>query len=638
MSNKSKKTWNPGDPIPYVRQEIPKFDVPPHQGERYETMVPDTLDIQERAALAVNGLTGPLDAGKDYMLYFNVSFRTNPPAMWHRGSDICGVKFEEALPLMRLASGSHLNEQVDGAWMANALRQIGPDGLVYWPFFPWVKTPDWGVHYASRKEAPPRPAEDFYSLPLFTGRRIGAMTLYHLRDPAGPWDQEIRRIVDGLRDIVIDKGDYAYFPQGEFYPNRPRVRDAAMPVGIWSSLVGWTIQGLAQYHRVSRYEPAMDIAGKLARYLVRHGRYYGPDGEFLPNYAGEDGGRVPEKDGVPGFEPGTVEWKKYIHFQHHTVPLLGTLDHALAVGDKELADFVRRAFEWSKTKGNLLVGYFPENIDRVHDLQTSELCEVAGMIGLALKLSAAGLGDYWDDADRWIRNQFAEGQLLQSDWAYRAGTAGPKMPDATFDPVVTCCDRVPERNVGAFAGWPSANDWLGQGPGIMHCCTGNATRALYYIWENILAYENGKLRVNLLLNRASPWADINSHIPYTGQVDVKVKQPVALSVRIPEWVTPDEVRCSVNGQERRIRFDGRYVQVGGVSPGDETTLTFSIAERTDKAWIEKVNYTLIRKGNEVVRIIPPGMIWPLYQREHYRENSTRWRKVERFVSNERICW
>ena len=466
--------------------------MPPYQGERYEVMVPYTLDIQKRATLAINGLTGPLDPEKDYMLYSGTNFQTNPPIMFHRAADVCVTKFEEALPLLRLVSGSSLNDHVDPAWMANALRMIGPDdGLVYWHLPPWVGTPPWGVPHETGEELP-LPAEDYYSCPSFTGRRISAMTTYLLRDPSGPWDEEIRKTVDGLWAIAIDKRDYAYFPQGEFYPNRPRVRDAALPVGIWSSLVGWTIQGLAQYHRVSGYEPAVDLADKLARYVIYHGLSYGPNGEFLPNYAGEDGGRVPGKHGVQGFDPGPAEWKDYIHFQHHMIPLLGTLDHALAVGDRELAEFVRQAFEWARTsaisqraliagalggkgrgadrgtakfvedafewgrtRGSTLVGYFPEHINRIHDLQKSEICEVAGMIGLALKLSAAGLGDYWDDADRWIRNQFAEGQLLRADWAYRAGAEGPTMPDVAFDPVVSSCDRVPERNIGAFAGWPT---------------------------------------------------------------------------------------------------------------------------------------------------------------------------------------
>ena len=616
----------------YLRDQIPEFRIPHYRGERYECQAPDTLDIQERAALAVNGLTGPTDADKDHLLYFNASFRNNPPRMWHRGSDICQTKFEESLPLMRLVSGNDLNAHIDPVWMGNALRQIGADGLFYWPRFRWIRTVDWGRGYPGGD--PPPEQGDRYAVPLFCGRRIGAMTVYRQRDPDGPWDNAIRGIVDGLWSVVIDKGDYAYFPQGEFYPHQPRPRDAAMPVGIWSSLVGWTIQGLAQYHRVSGYAPAIELATKLARYLVRHGRYYGPNGEFLPNYAGDDGGAVPDRDGCPGFDPGSIDGKEHIHFQHHMVPLLGLADHALATGDGELAEFVRAAFEWARGKGNALVGYFPENID--HDEpQCSELCEVAGMTGLALKLSAAGVGDYWDDADRWLRNQFAEGQLQDAAWAYRLGAQGEKMADAEFDPEVHCVDHVPERNLGAFAGWPTANDW---GHGIMHCCTGNATRALYYVWEHMIGWRNGVLSVNLLLNRPSAWADVHSHIPYCGQVDVEAKQACQVRLRIPEWVEPADVTCLVNGNARSLRFEGRYALAGEVEAEDSLSLRFPIEERPTRLDIEAEQYTALRRGNEVVHIDPPGEHCPLYQRDHYRQGETRWRTVQRFVSDERIEW
>ena len=65
------------------------------------------------------------------------------------------------------------------------------------------------------------------------------------------------------------------------------------------------------------------------------------------------------------------------------------------------------------------------------------------------------------------------------------------------------------------------------------------------------------VRVNLLLNRPSAEADVDSHIPYTGQVYAKVKEPVHLSMRIPEWVEPGEVRVEVDGGERRLWWDGR---------------------------------------------------------------------------------
>jgi hypothetical protein len=270
------------------------------------------------------------------------------------------------------------------------------------------------------------------------------------------------------------------------------------------------------------------------------------------------------------------------------------------------------------------------------------------MVALGIKLSAWGRGDYWDDVDRWARNQLAENQLTRIDWlidsaAPPRGPADPARPvppshDPAYAPFQTT-ERVAERNLGAFAGWPDANDWfIGHGPGIMHCCTGNGSRALYYLWQNLLHHDEGRLRVNLLLNRASPWADVDSHLPYTGQVDVRVKQPVDLSVRIPEWVTPDEVRLRVGGVDRLADFDGRYALVGRVAPGDVATLSFPILEQTDTIHVQKRAFRVVRKGNDVVAIDPPGRYCPLYQRAHYRVAETRFRRVERFVAEEPIPW
>jgi len=630
-----KHSWEEGEPMPFIRsrEEIPPFDVPEYRGERYEELVPDTLDIQERAALAVNGLTGPTDPKKDFLLYFSVNFSANPPSMSHGPADICQTKFMEALPLMRLASGSALNREVDPVWMTTALRMIGPDGLVYWPSLPWAKKPDWSE---------PSPDADQYAVPLFCGRTISAMTAYMLLDPQGPWRREIERVVGALNALAIHKQDYAYFPQGGFVPGGPRPRQAAAPLGIWSSLVGWTTQGLAQFARASGSELALELASKLARYLRWRGAYYGPNGEFLPNWAPSKERRG-TAEGYQPFEPGPPPANNRIHFQHHMVPLLGMLDYALTAGDGDMAEFVRAAFEWAKSKGQTTVGYFPENVDNV-EYEGSETCEVAGMIGLALKLSQAGLGDYWDDADRWIRNQFAENQLRRADWIYRVHRGGQvwprrRVPLSQINEVSQTADRVPERNIGAFAGWPAANDFFnGQGTGIMHCCTGNGTRALYYVWEHILTHDHGQVAINLLLNRPSRWADVHSYLPYEGRVEVRLKEPCSLRIRIPEWVHPAQTTCWVNDQARAVGWEGRYAPVGLVGPGDRVQLAFPISERIRQTDIEKRHYSLTIKGSEVVAIDPPGRFCPLYQRDHYRENSVRWRKATRFVSDKEIYW
>jgi hypothetical protein len=119
--------------VRFIRQRIPRFKPSDYAGSRYEDLVPDTLDIQERAQLAVNGPTGPTDPSMNHRLYFYVSFTAHPPSMSHTASDICQTKFMEALPLMRTIIGSDLHDDVDVDWMSTALSSIGPDGLVYWP-------------------------------------------------------------------------------------------------------------------------------------------------------------------------------------------------------------------------------------------------------------------------------------------------------------------------------------------------------------------------------------------------------------------------------------------------------------------------------------------------------------------------
>ena len=213
------------------------------------------------------------------------------------------------------------------------------------------------------------------------------------------------------------------------------------------------------------------------------------------------------------------------------------------------------------------------------------------------------------------------------------------MRESGLDETVQTTERVPERNVGAFAGWPTVNDFFsGHGTGIMHCCTGNGTRALYYVWEHALTFKEGELCVNLLLNRPSRWADVHSYIPYEGQVDVHLKRPCTLKIRIPEWVTADQVDCLVDGLPRRVDWSGRYAGLGDVLPGQVVRMTFPIQERVNEVDVEKRRYVLVLKGNTIVHVDPPGRFCPFYQRDAYRDAAVRWKKATRFVAAEEIYW
>ena len=105
----------------------------------------------------------------------------------------------------------------------------------------------------------------------------------------------------------------------------------------------------------------------------------------------------------------------------------------------------------------------------------------------------------------------------------------------------------------------------------MHCCTGNGSRALYYLWENMLEYNDGQLQLHLLLNRKSPWVEVNSHIPYNGNVEMKVKaqcESVAVSsTRMGRNFEQRNFMPSQRASPRKLNWKGRYVNFGEASPG-----------------------------------------------------------------------
>jgi hypothetical protein len=443
------------------------------------------------------------------------------------------------------------------------------------------------------------------------GRTLLAMTLWYERDKNPFWHDRAERMINRFRELAVDKGDYAYFPRPFIHPGfltpgetpDPNVSD----ISSHFTHLG-AIHGMSRYYRVTGYEPALQLAGKLSHYMKDHSGHYDAEG------------RAPNQ-----------------HFHGSTCTLLAMLEYATLARDEALLEFVRKSYEWHRTVGSALVGFFPEAVRQ--DYPTSESCEIANMIDLAVRLSQLGVGDYWDDADRYLRNQFAENQLTHGVWMQQISDQSPEMPVTYRD---TSIDVV-RSNIGGFAGWSVGNDFIREPVGplprgfvFMHCCTGNSTRALYYAWQGILDFTGDKLRVNLPLNRASRWADVHSFIPFEGRVDIILKQGCNVSVRVPEWVQKTAVAVSVGGESRPVRWNGQYLEVGQGRPQEKVSVTFPLEERTQREIIGAKEYMLTLKGNDVVAIDPAGKYCPYYQREKYRKGEVQWKNVERFVSDETL--
>jgi len=626
----------PKGPIGYMNPDIPDFKTPEYPGEYYEAMVPATLDLAERARLAAHAMTSMTNPLCDSEMYSGVGHMTDPPMMMHSsGGGTLHGKFMEVLPLMRTMCGSKENMDVEVEWIKTLLKMQGPDGLTYvCPIGrPWMLP----AQFESASGYPGiNDGYDYVCLLSYsTARSLAALLMYAQKDPDGPWADAAAKLFAGYKKVIIQDGDMAHVYNTWTAPDKPVVK-TENPFGEHLYLAGsqaWIAQYMTIYDRARSVPEASQLAEKIMNYNM-----------FKVNY-NEESGRF--RFGGPEVGAGKIRGK-CAHFHTHAMNILGCLYVAMQTGNQKLLDRGLKAYEWGKAQSDTMVGFFPMvTYDEYAGAQTAETCEVADMIVAGVTLSKMGI-DRWDDVDRWVRNQLAENQITWNAWITDGhldrSNVSISIPEGEYT-----TDNVAQRSLGSFAGWPAPNDFVGSGDWgggpkdpitltVMNCCTGSGARGLYGVWRDIISYEEGQLRVNLLLNRASKWVDIESHIPYTGRVDVKVKQPIDLSIRIPEWVTPEEVKVEAGGAARKVSFDGRYAKVGKVSNGQTVVMTFPISERTEKRTIEGFDYTFIVRGNDVVSVDPPGENCPLYQRAHYRGGKTLYRKVNRFVSDESYDW
>ena len=571
-------------------------------GERYEAGVPDTLDLAERMGLAINALTNVWNPDEKWSLAFNVVFAFRPAVLTtnHLTDAYLNIpaKFLEALVVCRLASGSEYNMDIDVGVIAAQLGLLGDDGLTYCP----TNTLD------QLTEKPP------FSEVWGEGRLMIAISMLTQVDDDPRWVEIGKRKVDRLLTLSREKDGFRFLWKGRFRPGEAVPADADEPVGgredgslldryadpkmsiIYS--VGALGHGAGLFYRVTGYEPALELSRGLARWALAR------------IFTNEDG-----------------RWDIY-HFHHSLYALMAVCEYGYAANDLEILNQVDACYRWAREMGDPLTGFYAEYMPGSElylrrEGNTVEICEVADMVWLALYLTRAGIGDYWDDVDRWVRNMYAEGQMLDTDFLDR-------IPDAYFDaepnlrPYQDVRD-IPKRSVGSFWGWMRANDGLdvkqtAQGPklsrsGIMHCCTANGARTLYPVWDSIVTKEADIVKVNLLLNRASSWLDVDSYLPVEGKVVLHIKDAPTVAVRMPEWCAPAEVQVSVNGQPSRALVEGHFVQVGFLKPGDEVTLTFPVPERTLHRVIGEIPYKLVLRGSNVVSIDPKGVACPLYENQ-----------------------
>ena len=613
--------------------------MPEVKGECYSAQAPDTLDLAERARFAINVLTRAVVPARSYAVWQGMNVDANPPHFaW---PNWLTYKWVEALPLMRLMCGDDANLDVELAMMQALVDRIGEKGLLYYPPI-----------------SPDQPPNTSY--PVGCGRMMLAMAAWYERDGDPEWLKLISAMAHGLDDIAIRRYNYAYYPlesgyapdgtwsftrrgggRAEYFPYTPPDEPAREQQGHEGTVkfdMATPIRGLVKTYHLTRDEKSLEAARQLAAFCLLPAMW-------------EDGWQW----NIAGHQHGLFAG----HFHGNIVALRGLLDLAVATGDQALKTIVQEAYEHACRSGLRRVGWFPgwitpERFGRLGDMvawlkEACEGCSIGDMVGLAVALSDAGVGDYWDDVDSFTRNQLVEQQLVDKERLSavaehaRANKPRQSLPDlgalanemSAIRPDLGATDDVIDRTLGGF-GFASLTRL--RPVSAYGCCTANAALGLYYAWEGIVRYRDGMATVNLLLNRSSPWLDIDSSLPYTGLVHIRNKTAAGIAVRIPGWVDMEQVAVKIdNAMTLPVRL-GRYLVVQGTKPGQQIDLHFPVPVEKTEYIVNSRRHTLTLRGSTVVGVSPsdagPGD-YPIYVRDAMQGADAPLKQASRFVAKQR---
>ena len=609
-----------------------------------ELEVPDTLDLADRAALALNGLGGNIDESLMTM-YGQITFCARRAYFSHWGSaeTLCDPKFAESFPLMRVMSGSDQYAELERKFRQELLGRI--DEGLYWdrvnPRRPWRNLYA-TAFYGEGKD------EDFCTVPG-TGRMLRTLLVWRELGGGSDCDRLLDDLCAGLRRILVVRGDYGYYPEkggwGEpcAYPRSGWLNtDEAQSEteggeGAVSCMHAQQLYAASHWYELSGNPLALELARKLANYCLLP-RFWGG----VPDPAGDRTGlpgHVAAMRPDPPFTAGAELGHWYSHFHARACTLRGLLAYGRVTTDERALEFVRRAYEFTLTQGMPRMGWincWPGAINQM------EGCALGDMIALGVRLSDAGVGDYWDDVDAVARNQLIEQQLTDADALEQVAAQWRDQPDPAATetmPGKLCFDNIIPRSLGCYAGasWPTNV----HNPSVMQCCTANGTQGLYYAWEGALREDGDRATVNLLLNRSGRLVDVESHLPYEGRVVIRNRAASRVTVRIPAWVPRREVRLRVAGVDRPLDWIGNWLVAGDLKPGDAVELAFPVRETTLRYTMNAHTadaqvYTLTLRGSTVVDIAP-RIIHPtrlqLYQRDALKKSGPApVRKVRRFAA------
>lgn len=531
------------------------------------------LWLQNAARLALGALLARLDLEQGARPFFWVDFRAQPAQAQHSYWDYVDIagRFMDALVLGRAMTGIDDGREAEALLREFVWAQQDPsDGLFYIPAQGGPADIEMSKYLPDGAGmGMPRHVDMFCQrAPLLAGATL-------LASGDGSVRPRLQRLIEGLMAISQREGEEVSFPTYRWAPTlKPQWYAGATAPERWLGYRYALLTGLARYVELTGEAQAADLALGLARFYMHRGDVP-PDGRFCANT--HSGGVMPTTVGIAR---------------------LGAW-----AGDRRMLDWAHRVYAWVREQipdfgflpdGFGLPGFFG---------RTCETCALADLQHLAIVLTEAGVGDYWDDIERVARNQLLENQYRDP------GRLRQALPGIS--------ERVLAMVAGAFEAAAAPNSLL-TWDGSEGCCIGGGLRALYLTWRASAGDVGGVTRVNMGFSRSTPGTEIVGHEPWAGLIEVRVRQlaaaPREIMIRLPGHADMQDAQATLDGVPIDVPWRGRYAAFERVGPGQVAAIRYPLREESRGYTVGDTHYRGEWRGHTMLTIDPSGGRYPIYCR------------------------
>jgi len=537
---------------------------PPASQTSVVSMLPSTLDLREPVRRSVQCIIHRMDPSQNFRPWFAVDVEDWTPVrlrhdVWDFGDT--GGRFLEALILARqMVAPTPEMLLYEGRSRRFVDSLFGPEGLV--------------------ENLDTRRADHMFA----QGSALYALVTDYEANRSPQLAERIQLFIQALNRRARHAADYLWFPE---------VATQSAPC---SHQAAYQVLPAVRFYELTHYLAALNYAAALGRWAFYHDPTVTSDG-------------VITKTG----------WEGHLHAWMDSYS--GIIRCARAGGNLDASAVVARShrlLEWVKENYTSPFGWVADSVGS----KTCETDTITSFIRLALELIKEGHGEYWNEIERFVRNQLVENQFRDvRDLQIRDEPTAQGLQ-------------------GAFESYSHPNTLIALKKGTIEgCCINGGVRGLFLAYQNAIHESPDEIRINLLWTGATPGVEVVSYTPYEGRLDLRPTSRRPLLVRCPDWLLPGTVRVEGANSVTSVHLAGAdYLRIADAKSGVRITLRFAQPEVQKEYRVGGITYKVRWRGDTVTELKPAGKPYPIFERASLSLGKTPFKPWDKDWRRPQVHW